>query len=144
MPSVHRRFEVRRAVHLTCAVRSELWDGPAPFLATDLSASGLRLCSPLALPPSSTAWLATLATLVCGGLVMTTKVKIVAAAVVAIAAGIAWWFADSRDAMGDAFAKGKTADGLTQAICEVGSRLALHFPRGGGDRNELSDEVSYR
>jgi hypothetical protein len=50
MPSVHRRFEVRRAVHLTCAVRSQLWDGPAPFLATDLSASGLRLCSPLALP----------------------------------------------------------------------------------------------
>jgi hypothetical protein len=48
--AVHRRFEVRRAVHLTCAVRSELWDGPAPFLATDLSANGLRLCSPLALP----------------------------------------------------------------------------------------------
>lgn len=48
--AVHRRFEVRRAVHLTCAVRSELWDGPAPFLATDLSPHGLRLCSPLALP----------------------------------------------------------------------------------------------
>jgi uncharacterized membrane protein len=57
--------------------------------------------------------------------------------------GEAFWTA-VRDAMGDAFAKGNPADGLTQAIGEVGSRLAAHFPRGGGDRNELSDEVSYR
>lgn len=41
---------VRRAVQIGCSVRSELWDGPAPFLATDLSPDGLRLCSPLALP----------------------------------------------------------------------------------------------
>jgi hypothetical protein len=48
--SSSRRQVVRRAVQLPCAVRSELWDGAAPFLATDLSPSGLRLCSPLALP----------------------------------------------------------------------------------------------
>jgi hypothetical protein len=44
------RSTVRRAVQIGCSVRSELWDGPAPFLATDLSPDGLRLCSPLALP----------------------------------------------------------------------------------------------
>lgn len=46
----HKRSVVRRAVQIGCSVRSELWDGPAPFLATDLSQDGLRLCSPLALP----------------------------------------------------------------------------------------------
>jgi hypothetical protein len=45
-----RRGVVRRAVQIGCSVRSELWDGPAPFLAVDLSQDGLRLCSPLALP----------------------------------------------------------------------------------------------
>src|SRR5689334_3407434 len=45
-----RRTVVRRAVHLSCAVRSPLWDGIAPFVATDLSEDGLRLCSPFALP----------------------------------------------------------------------------------------------
>jgi hypothetical protein len=44
------RGVVRRAVQIGCSVRSELWDGPAPFLATDLSPDGLKLCSPLALP----------------------------------------------------------------------------------------------
>ncbi len=44
-----RRSVVRRAVHLSCGVRSELWDGLAPFVATDLSQDGLRLCSPFAL-----------------------------------------------------------------------------------------------
>jgi hypothetical protein len=46
----HKRSVVRRSVQIGCSVRSELWDGPAPFLATDLSQDGLRLCSPLALP----------------------------------------------------------------------------------------------
>lgn len=46
----HKRSVVRRAVQIGCSVRSELWDGPAPFLAVDLSPDGLRLCSPLALP----------------------------------------------------------------------------------------------
>lgn len=45
-----KRNVVRRAVQIGCSVRSELWDGPAPFLATDLSPDGLKLCSPLALP----------------------------------------------------------------------------------------------
>lgn len=47
---VRRRSVVRRAVQIGCSVRSELWDGAAPFLAVDLSQDGLRLCSPLALP----------------------------------------------------------------------------------------------
>ena len=46
----HKRSVLRRAVQIGCSVRSELWDGPAPFLAVDLSQDGLRLCSPLALP----------------------------------------------------------------------------------------------
>ena len=46
----HHRSVVRRAVQIGCSVRSELWDGPAPFLAVDLSQDGLKLCSPLALP----------------------------------------------------------------------------------------------
>jgi hypothetical protein len=49
-PACGVRGVVRRAVQIGCSVRSELWDGPAPFLATDLSPDGLRLCSPLALP----------------------------------------------------------------------------------------------
>jgi len=46
----YQRNVVRRAVQIGCTVRSELWDGPAPFLAVDLSQDGLKLCSPLALP----------------------------------------------------------------------------------------------
>jgi len=57
--------------------------------------------------------------------------------------GDAFWQALSG-AMSEAFAKGKPAEGLERAIAEVGSRLAEHFPRRGNDRNELSDEVSYR
>jgi RNA polymerase sigma-70 factor (ECF subfamily) len=53
---------------------------------------------PLAAAPSSTAWLASIATLVGGGLMMATKVKIVAAAVVVIAAGAAWLLVEPRDA----------------------------------------------
>jgi uncharacterized membrane protein len=48
-----------------------------------------------------------------------------------------------RDAMRDAFVKGEPAAGLTRAIEEAGLRLAEHFPRGGDDRNELPDEISY-
>jgi uncharacterized membrane protein len=57
--------------------------------------------------------------------------------------GDAFWQALSR-AMGEAFAKGEPAEGLALAIEEVGSRLAEHFPRRADDRNELSDEISYR
>lgn len=48
--SVSRRGAVRRAVRIACSVRSDAWEGLAPFLATDLSPGGLFLCSPLALP----------------------------------------------------------------------------------------------
>lgn len=48
-----RRHSVRRAVDLPCAVRSELWSGPLPLSARDLSPDGLWLSSPLALDPGS-------------------------------------------------------------------------------------------
>jgi len=57
--------------------------------------------------------------------------------------GEAFWQALSV-AMAEAFAQGKPAHGLERAIDEVGSHLAEHFPRRGDDRNELSDELSYR
>lgn len=56
--------------------------------------------------------------------------------------GHAFWDA-LRDAIGDAFAKGDPATGLTRAIEEAGLRLSEHFPRRGDDRNELPDKVSY-
>ena len=56
--------------------------------------------------------------------------------------GHAFWDA-LRDAIGDAFAKGDPAEGLTRAIEEAGLRLSEHFPRRGDDRNELPDKVSY-
>jgi len=57
--------------------------------------------------------------------------------------GRAFWEA-LRDAMAASFAKGDPAEGLVRAIEEAGARLAAHFPRGGGDRNELTDEISFR
>jgi hypothetical protein len=43
-----RRRVLRRAVQVECAVRSDLWDGPARLLATNLSPLGLWLQSELA------------------------------------------------------------------------------------------------
>ena len=43
------RRALRRAVHMECAVESDLWDGAAPLLATDASAFGLWLATDLAL-----------------------------------------------------------------------------------------------
>jgi uncharacterized membrane protein len=57
--------------------------------------------------------------------------------------GDAFWEA-LRDRMSEAFAKGSPASGLARAIEEAGSRLAEHFPRGKDDKNELTDEISYR
>lgn len=57
--------------------------------------------------------------------------------------GDAFWQA-LRDKLTDAFAAGKPADGLVGAIEEAGGLLAAHFPRLGDDRNELTDEISYR
>ena len=47
-----------------------------------------------------------------------------------------------RDVLKEAFAKGEHAAGLTKAIAEAGTQLAVHFPRRGDDRNELPDTVS--
>jgi hypothetical protein len=44
-----RRRALRRAVALECAVHSPLWDGPAFYLATDLSPDGLWLNTDLTL-----------------------------------------------------------------------------------------------
>lgn len=57
--------------------------------------------------------------------------------------GDAFWQA-LKNAMGDAFAKGCAAEGLVRAIDEAGLRLAEHFPKRGEDRDELSNEISYR
>lgn len=38
--------------------------------------------------------------------------------------------------------EGRPRDGLMHAVEEVGSALAMHFPRRRDDRNELSDRVS--
>jgi uncharacterized membrane protein len=57
--------------------------------------------------------------------------------------GESFWDA-LRDALRDAFSEGRPAAGLVGAIDEAGSRLAEYFPRRDDDRNELSDEVSYR
>jgi uncharacterized membrane protein len=55
--------------------------------------------------------------------------------------GDAGWSA-IRDRIQAAFAEGRFADGLEDAIRSVGGILAEHFPPGDGDRNELPDEVS--
>jgi uncharacterized membrane protein len=38
--------------------------------------------------------------------------------------------------------EGRRRDGLVEAIREIGTALAIHFPRRPDDRNELSDRVS--
>lgn len=49
-----------------------------------------------------------------------------------------------RDALATAFLAGDPATGLERAIEVAGARLAEHFPRRKDDRNELTDEISYR
>jgi len=41
------------------------------------------------------------------------------------------------------FREGKFAEGLEDAIYDVGQRLKTHFPYKKGDINELSDEISF-
>jgi len=48
-PGQPSRRALRRAVRMECAVESDLWDGPAPLVATDASAYGLWLATDLAL-----------------------------------------------------------------------------------------------
>jgi uncharacterized membrane protein len=48
-----------------------------------------------------------------------------------------------RDRMAARFRKGDFAGGVVDAIGEVGTELARHFPAAPGDRNELSDDLSH-
>jgi uncharacterized membrane protein len=48
-----------------------------------------------------------------------------------------------RDRMAARFRKGAFADGVVDAIGEVGAVLATHFPAAAADRNELSDDLSH-
>lgn len=47
-----------------------------------------------------------------------------------------------RDQLQAAFTQGEFVVGLEGAVRSVGSLLSEHFPPGGGDRNELPNEVS--
>jgi uncharacterized membrane protein len=47
-----------------------------------------------------------------------------------------------RDDLAARLREGRPRDGLIAAVATVGETLQRHFPRGPGDRNELSDEVS--
>lgn len=42
------------------------------------------------------------------------------------------------------FAQGEQAEGLCQAVDLIGKKLATFFPPRGDDRNELSNEVTFR
>lgn len=52
-PNTSRRRSLRRAVRVETDVVSDLWDGPVPLLATDLSLHGLWLESELPLEPGA-------------------------------------------------------------------------------------------
>lgn len=56
--------------------------------------------------------------------------------------GSAYWEA-LRDALADHLRAGRAADGLVATIESLGQALSRRFPRGGDDRNELPDRVSY-
>lgn len=45
--------------------------------------------------------------------------------------------------MKDHFRSGRHAEGLAAAVERVGEKLSAHFPAVSGDRNELSDEISF-
>lgn len=51
---------------------------------------------------------------------------------------------DARDRMIQEFRKGKYAEGIAQGVKMVGEKLRTHFPWQSDDKNELSDEISYR
>lgn len=48
-----------------------------------------------------------------------------------------------RDIMQENFRHGKFAEGVCQGIQLAGEKLREHFPWEKGDKNELSDEISY-
>jgi len=45
--------------------------------------------------------------------------------------------------MANFFREGRFAEGLEDAIYDIGQKLKLHFPYKKGDVNELSDEISF-
>jgi uncharacterized membrane protein len=49
---------------------------------------------------------------------------------------------DVASAMEADFRQGRFTDGIVKGVTRAGEALAVHFPRTGPDRNELSDEVS--
>lgn len=51
---------------------------------------------------------------------------------------------DVRDRMVQSFRKGKHAAGIAEGVKLVGEKLRAHFPWQSDDKNELSDEISYR
>lgn len=53
-----------------------------------------------------------------------------------------FWKAE-RDLMGALFREGRFADGLVQAIGQIGEKLKEHFPYQSDDTNELLDDISY-
>ncbi|HKI46958.1 MAG TPA: TPM domain-containing protein [Balneolales bacterium] len=51
---------------------------------------------------------------------------------------------DVRDQMIREFRKGKYAQGIAQGVKMAGEKLRTHFPWQSDDKNELSDEISYK
>lgn len=49
-----------------------------------------------------------------------------------------------RNAMLEKFVQGAFADGLVTAIHEAGIKLSTYFPISDNDRNEVSNEISFR
>jgi uncharacterized membrane protein len=47
-----------------------------------------------------------------------------------------------RDRLAARFTKDEFAEGLAEAITDIGRTLAKHYPARAGDRNELSDDLS--
>jgi len=47
-----------------------------------------------------------------------------------------------RDRLAERFHKDQFAEGLADAIADIGRTLARHYPAKAGDRNELSDDLS--
>lgn len=54
------------------------------------------------------------------------------------------FWVDIRDLMISRFKEGKYAEGLAEGIRMAGQQLKSHFPYQADDRNELSDDISFK